>query len=199
MFNRHSKHKRSFLTGIVLGMVFLLISTACGSFLVRSGDDDAVSGVELIRKRQADISNEVSIGQVVEIHDLNVSVTAVRATDGRNERIAAPSPPVGQIYLLADVSVENVGREEVYVSSRMQISLLNSAGETQEWALLPASTGSIDGRIDPGRERMGELAWVVDDDADGLMMVYGGTAFVLGNVSGNRPGSPEIQLTSMRQ
>ena len=95
--------------------------------------------------------------------------------------------------------MENIGGKEVLISSRMQISLLDSDGEIQDWAFFPTLRGSIDGRIDPGRERKGELAWVVDDDADGLMMVFGGTAFVLGDVSGNRSGSPETQLVSMRQ
>ncbi|MCH8062566.1 MAG: DUF4352 domain-containing protein [Chloroflexi bacterium] len=180
-------------------MAVLLITTACGSFLFRSGDEEIVSGVDLIRQLRADINNEVSIGEVAEIRDLKVSVTAVRLTDGRNERISAPPPSVGQIYLLAEVLMENVGSKQALISSRMQISLVDSDGETQDWAFFPTLKGSIDGRIDPGRERMGELAWVVDDDADGLMMVFGGTAFVLGDVSGNRSGSPETQLVSMRQ
>ena len=173
-------------------MVVLLVTTACGNFLLRSGDEEIISGVELIRQRRADINFKVSIGEVAKIRDLKVSVTDVRLTDGRNERIPAPPPSVGQIYLVANVVMENV-------ASRMQINLLDSDGEIQDWAFFPTLKGSIDGRIDPGRERMGELAWVVDDDANGLMMVYGGTAFVLGDVSGNRPGSPELQLTSMRR
>ena len=197
MINRQSRHKGSYFAGIGLGMVVLVITTACGNFLVRSGDDDVVSGVELIRQRKTIISNEVSIGEVAEIRDLKVSVLSVRETDGRNERIAAPVPSTGQIYLLANVLIKNVGGKDVLISSRMQINLLDSDGEIQDWAFFPTSMGSIDGRIDPDRERMGELAWVVDDDADGLMMVFGGTAFVLGDVSGYRPGSPEKQLTSM--
>ncbi len=180
-------------------MVVLVMTTACGSFLARSGDDDTVSGVDLIRQRKTIINNEVSIGEVAEIRDLKVSVVSVRVTDGRNERVAAPVPSAGQIYLLAEVLMENVGQKRAFISSRMQIGLLDSDGETQEWAFFPTLKGSIDGRIDPGRERKGELAWVVDDDADGLMMVFGGTAFVLGDVSGDRPGSPENQLTSMRR
>ena len=180
-------------------MVVLLVTTACGNFLLRSGDEEIISGVELIRQRRADINFKVSIGEVAKIRDLKVSVTDVRLTDGRNERIPAPPPSVGQIYLVANVVMENVGQAKVSVASRMQINLLDSDGEIQDWAFFPTLKGSIDGRIDPGRERMGELAWVVDDDADGLMMVYGGTAFVLGDVSGNRPGSPEFQLTSMRR
>ena len=179
-------------------MVVLLATTACGNFLVRSSDD-VFNGVDSVREWRPDVDNTVSIGEIANIGDLTFSVGAVRATDGRNERIPAPAPPVGQIYLLADVLMENLGLERVYVASRMQISLLDSEGETQEWALLPGSTGSIDGRIDPGREKKGELAWVVDDDANGLMMMFGGTAFILGDVSGYRSGSPDNQLTSMKQ
>ena len=179
-------------------MVVLLTTTACGSFLLRYDDDDIISGVDHIRQWKTTITNEVSMGEVAEIRDLKVSVIAVRVTDGRNERIPAPAPSAGKIYLLAEVLMENVGGKRAFISSRMQISLLDSDGKTQEWAFFPTTKGSVDGRIDPGRERKGELAWVVDDDADGLMMVFGGTAFVLGDVSGDRPGSPEIQLTSMR-
>ena len=199
MFDQKGKQENRFVAGITFGMAVLLATTACAGFLVRSDNEDAVSGVELIRQRKADINSEVSIGEVAEIQGLKVSVSSVRATDGKSGRIAAAALPAGQTYILADVSMENVGSEEAYVSSRMQISLLNSAGETQEWAFFPALTGSIDGRIDPGRDRKGELAWVVDDDADGLMMTFGGTAFVLGDVSGYRSGSPDNQLTSERQ
>ena len=199
MFNRRGGKKNSFIEGIALVMVVLMITTACGNFLLRSNDEEVVSGVELVRQRKAKISETVSIGEVATIRDLKVSVTDVRLTDGRNQRIQAPPPAVGQIYLLARVVMENAGQEKVFIASRMQISLVNSDGETQEWAFFPTLKGSIDGRIDPGRERMGELAWVVDDDADGLMMLFGGTAFVLGDVSGYRSGSPENQLTSLRQ
>ena len=198
MLNKQSRHKGIYIAAIVMGTVFMLITTACGSFLVRSDGDDIVSGVQLIKDREADVTNEVLIGEVAEVHEFDVTVRAVRVTDGRNERVSAPVPPVGQLYLVADVLMENAGQEKTYVSSRMQFSLLDSDGEIQEWAFYP-SKGSIDGRIDPGREKMGELAWVVDDDANGLKMVFGGTAFVLGDVSGYRSGSPDNQLTSMRQ
>ena len=180
-------------------MVVLLITTACGNFLINSSDEEAISGVELMRQRKAEINNTVSIGEIAKVRDLKVSVSDVRLTDGRNERIPAPHPSVGQTYLLAGVVMENVGQENVFVASRMQISLVNSDGETQDWAFFPTLKGTIDGRIDPGRERMGELAGVVDDDADGPMMVYGGAACVLGDVSGNRPGSPAIRPPPMSQ
>lgn len=187
-----------YFAGIAIGMVFLLTTSACGSLMAGSGDKDVVSGVDLIKQRKIKISNEVSIGEVAEIRKLKVSVTSVRTTDGRSERIAAPVPDRGKIYLVAEVLMENVGPEKAFISSRMQISLIDSAGETQEWAFFPTLRGSIDGRIDPGRERKGELAWVVDDDADGLMVVIGGTAFVIGDVSGYRSGSPDNPLTSLR-
>ena len=119
MFNRQRSHKSSYFAGIALGMVFLLITTACGNVLVGSNnDDDIVSGVELIRKRRADINNEVSIGEISKIRELNVFVRAVRVTDGRNERIAAPITPAGQIYLLADVVMENVGQKKAFIWAR---------------------------------------------------------------------------------
>lgn len=139
----------------------------------------------------------IQIGETAEIGNLEVTISKVEATDGRDEvtkdfefRFPATKDEDG-LFLLVNVTLENVSDEKVDISSRQEFNLFNNKRTTQKWALLPVSMGSIDGRIDPGRERQGVLVWDVHEDATGLTMVYGDTVFTIGDASNYRPGSSD--------
>ena len=171
---------------LLMGAVALL--TGCGNF-VAGGDIDV--GVQAFRDYMPDVSQEVPIGTAVEVNNLAVTVTGVRATDGRDTKNMARPAPAGYVYLLVDVQVENQSEVRKDVSTRMNFGLFDSLGKSQEWAFYPAAAGSIDGRIDPGQERMGELTWKVAENAEGLLLVFGDVAFSVGEASGHRSGSPD--------
>lgn len=132
----------------------------------------------------------VPIGESVIVGDLSLTVTDVLATDGRDisSRARVRYPSEGNLYLLVDILLENVGEEPVLLSSRQQFNLFDSRHESQKWALVPIPASSIDGEIDPGRDRQGKLVWEVSEDATGLKVVFGETVFTLGDVSSHRPG-----------
>ena len=178
---------RSGLFGLLL-IGSATISTGCGNF-VAGGDIDV--GVQAFREYVPNVSQEVQIGEAAKVDQLLVTVTGVTATDGRNnDRRPRPAPP-GYLYLLVGVLLQNQGDSREDVATRMNFGLFDSLGKSQEWAYYPAAAGSIEGRIDPGQERMGELTWKVAENAKGLMMVFGDVAFSLGEASGYWPGSPE--------
>ena len=165
----------------------IVFAVGCGNF-VAGGDIDI--GVQAFRDYMPEFSRVVPMGTSAKVDDLAVTVTGVRATDGRHDKVRYRLAPEGYLYLLVNVQLENQGDESEDVSTRMNFSLFDSLGQPQEWAYYPAAAGSIDGRIDPGRERMGELTWKVAENADGLMLMFGDVAFFIGEASGYRPGSP---------
>lgn len=172
------------------GLLFsglLAVTFGCGNF-VAGGDINV--GVQAFRDYMPEVTQEVEIGKWVEVDNLAVSVVGVRVTDGRDDKLRPRAVQEGEVYLLVNVLLANQGDKREDISSRMSFSLFDSMGQTQEWAYYPAAAGSIDGRIDPGRERMGELTWKVAENAEGLMLVFGDVAFSLGEASGYSPGSP---------
>jgi hypothetical protein len=143
----------------IAGLFFTIgLAVACGN-PIQGLQEERPNGVGAIRSYTPEVNTEVSIGETARAGSLAMSVTGVRATDGRDSDLRVPAPPQGHVYLLVSVTLENLGDELEYMSSRMRISLLDSEGRTQEWALFPAAAGSIDGRIGPGQQRVGELTW----------------------------------------
>ena len=108
---------------------------------------------------------------------------------GRNSSVRAPVLPDGNIYLLVDVTLENIGDETEFVSSRMLMNLFDSNGQTQQWTQFPDSRGTIDGKIPPGQERQGELVWEVREGSVGLKLVFDKTAFSIGAIKKVEPAS----------
>ena len=173
-----------------LGWLFIgsaVFATGCGNF-VAGGDIDI--GVQAFRDYMPEFSQVVAMGESVKVDNLAITVTGVRATDGRDNKVRLQVAPEGYLYILVNVQLENQGDQTEEISTRMNFGLFNSSGQPQEWAFYPAAAGSIDGRIDPGRQRMGELTWKVAENADGLMLMFGDVAFFIGEASGYRSGPP---------
>ena len=59
----------------------------------------------------------------------------------------------------------------------MSFGLFDSFGQLQAWVYYSAAAHSIDGRIDPGAGMMGELTWMVAENAEVLVLIYGDVAF----------------------
>lgn len=138
----------------------------------------------------------IEMGESAQIGNLNVTITKAQATTGRDEvakefEVRFPAAKEDRLFFMVNVTIENVGDKREDISSRQEINLFDKERKIQQWTLLPISTGSIDGRIGPGRERHGVLVWDVHEDAAGLAMVYGDTVFTIGDASNYRPGSSE--------
>jgi hypothetical protein len=170
----------------LLSVLIVITATGCGNFK---------SQTKIVRAADS-ASEAVELGDTGRVDNFAVTVIGVRATNARDGvvkdvPIRVPDPAEGYVYILINVSVENVGDEFEVISSRQQINLFDGDHKTQKWSLVPISKGAIDGRIDPGRERHGELVWEVREDASDLKLVFGETVFAIGDASGFRPGSSE--------
>ena len=141
--------------------------------LVRDGPGAATSSA----------AKTFSVGEKASLGNLDMTVNGVRVSDGKDTSIWVPFPKQGSIYLFINVTLENVGDESENVSSRMQANLIDSSGRTQEWGLFPAARGSVDGILEPGKERQGELVWEVTEDAAGRKMVFDKTVFAIGDAA----------------
>ena len=168
----------------VIGVTAILavvgLTSACGGTpthedIVKGAAGHTASNAQFLEGLQA-----FSLGEKATMDKLAMTVNSVRSTDGRNSSVRAPVLPDGNLYFLVNVTLENIGDETEFVSSRMLINLFDSDGNTQKWTLLPDSRGTIDGKIPPGQERQGELVWEVHRDSVGLKLVFDKTAFDVG-------------------
>lgn len=176
-FQIHLRPALAYFVPISVG----LMAIGCGNF-VAGGDIDV--GVQAFRDYMPSVSQEVPIGKTVKVDNFAVTVTGVRSTDGRDNQLLLQVAPEGQRYVLVNVVLENQGDALEYVATRMTFGLFDSMGHQQEWASYIGAVGSIDGRIEPGGERAGELTWAVPENAEGLMLVFGDVAFPVGDASG---------------
>jgi hypothetical protein len=175
--------------------VISVLALACSDFVSQS---ELVRLAQNTESADADSGKSVPvvpIGKAASIKELSVMVKSVLAADGDEieSAVRVPQPGNGKLYLLVEIFIVNQGAESAYISSRQEFNLFDSSNKTQPWALLPVEVGSIDGRIDPGRERQGRLVWEVSEDATGLKMVFGGTVFTIGEAASHRPGSTTPQ------
>lgn len=173
---------------LLIGVV--IFSIGCGNF-VAGGDINV--GVQAFRDYMPKVSQVVPLGEAASVKNLAVTVTRVRASDGRGDGPIPQPPPDGYQYLLVGVELENQGDKQELISSRMSFSLFDSLGHPQEWVYYAAAEGPVDGQIDPGLKRRGELSWKVKvaEDAEDFMLVFGDVAFSLSEATGYQPGGPE--------
>ncbi len=108
--------------------------------------------------------------------EYKITVHGVRFTPGEGWWTADE----GNIYLLVDVTVENVGDEPVTVSSLMQFAVQDSEGYTYDITLYPEAKGKVDGEIGVGRKLRGELAFEIPSDASGLELIFTPNLFMTG-------------------
>ena len=158
------------------------LTSACGGTpthedIVRGAAGHTASNTQFLESLQS-----FNMGEKAIMDKFAMTVNSVRTTDGRDSSVRAPILSDGNVYLLVDVTLENIGDESEYVSSRMLMNLFDSDGKTQQWTQFPDSRGTIDGKIPPGQERQGELVWEVQEGSVGLKLVFDETAFSVGEL-----------------
>ena len=167
---------------VVLGLMTAVGSAiGCGS-LLGSAESGDTSSDDAARTQRFEGFENFSIGETAIVGELAITVNGIRATDGRDDKFSWPLANNYQVYYLVDVTIDNLGDTSEVIAPRMQMSLFDAKGETQEWAVFVATNGSIDGKVTPDVNRNGELAWEVPKDAKGMRMTFKQVAFTLGDV-----------------
>lgn len=166
----------------VLGLMIAVGSAiGCGSLLGGAESGDTSSDDAAHSQRFEDFEN-FSIGETAVVGELAITVNGIRATDGRDDKFSLPLSDHAKVYYLVDVTIDNLGDTSEVIAPRMQMSLFDGKGETQEWTMFAATNGSFDGKVTPDVSRNGELAWEVSKDAKGLRMTFKQVAFTLEDV-----------------
>jgi hypothetical protein len=122
-----------------------------------------------------------AIGDVIEIGDLTLSVNEVTYPSGDSFN----KPDEGYKFVVVDVTIKNKSSEAVSVSSMLQMSLKDDAGQGYDVDLMAsaASGGSTpDGEIAPGETIRGQVGFEVPDDTTGLVFVFDADVWGFGKV-----------------
>jgi hypothetical protein len=178
------------IIGLAAAVSSMSFAAACGSIITppeTAGKSAGHAAVEVFKAGERAVAG-----------NLAMTVKEAHISDGRDTELSVPPPEDGNIYLLVDVSLENLGPETEFVASRMQVVLYDSTGRTQQWALFPASKGSIDGGLEPGQSRDGQLAWEISEDARDLKLVFGHVTFAIGDASDYWQRTPGGKFTSRK-
>ncbi len=112
---------------------------------------------------------EASIGDKIELESLSLIINSVSVSDGTNEW---DRPKDGHLYVIPDITIENVSNETINISSMMQFTLMDGDGYELDQSIMSDTKGSLDGQIAPGRKIRGEIAWEVPINTTGLELIF---------------------------
>jgi hypothetical protein len=101
--------------------------------------------------------NEIfKVGDTVKMGDLQFTVNGVRVSEGKTFK-----PDEGNVYLMVDITVENIGSEEESVSSLLMFKLVDKDGMGYDLAISDDQQGQLDGSLAAGRKMKGEITYEV--------------------------------------
>ena len=84
---------------LLVGLLVLL--NGCNNLMA---DDEVETGLPAFRHYIPNVSQEVPLGESLQITNLEITVTGVRSSDGRNDEEVRKIPPVGQRFFLVNVT-----------------------------------------------------------------------------------------------
>jgi hypothetical protein len=115
-------------------------------------------------------------GEKARVGDFNVTVNSSRTSTGTNEFLM---PKQGQVYLLVDVTVENMATQAQSVSSMLFCKLQDSDAYAYGAGLAGGEgKGSIDGTLAAGRAIRGEVGFEIPATSKGLQLVFTPLSFI---------------------
>ncbi|GAW28948.1 DUF4352 domain-containing protein [Carboxydocella sp. ULO1] len=120
---------------------------------------------------QAPIKNEpkyFKVGEKVKMGDLAITVNSVKKSNGTQ----LFKPESGNIFIIIDAAIENLGNESAALSSLMMFKLADSEGYSYNQTILDNVKGSLDGEVGPGRKMRGEIVYEVPKKAQGLEFIF---------------------------
>ncbi len=98
-----------------------------------------------------------AVGDVVKAGKVQVTLHGTRAWKGDQFN----KPKDGQVFLIAEATIENTSDKAYHASSLMQWHAVDNDGVKANISLVTGLKGSLDGEIGPGRKIRGEVAFDV--------------------------------------
>jgi len=165
------------------GLEFVFDASVFGTGKVFIKLGDAPNAVAPPAKLEGEIEQSAfKVGEAVQVGSLYVTVNEVKTVKGDSFN----KPPKGYQFLMVDLTIENKGSSAENISSLLQMWLKDPTGQRYKVDLgaTVASKGTApDGELAAGEKLKGQVAYLVPQDATGLLFVFDGNVFGADKVS----------------
>jgi hypothetical protein len=101
------------------------------------------------------------MGDIVEIGNIAVKINSIRVTE-KDEWDEQTED--GYMYLLVDVSIENIGTQETYIDNYNNFRLVDKDGRSYKAVWPMEAKGKVEGPLGAGRKIAGEMAYGIPPD-----------------------------------
>ena len=146
---------------ILLGVIVVVLAS-CGETIVAEKSTDGTA------QEQPDTTQVFQVGDTVTMGTSKFTVNSVRLSLGQDFM----GPEAGNVFIVADCTLENIGEEPLNSSSLMMYSVQDSQGYKYDIGLNTEAKGSLDGEVAPGRILRGEISFEVPENATGLDLIF---------------------------
>ncbi|WP_066638551.1 DUF4352 domain-containing protein [Desulfolucanica intricata] len=162
---------------IFLLLTLALLAAGCGETTAPEKVNSA-TGETTVASGSAEVKTpEVfSVGESVKMGDLQFTVNSVRNSNGNN----FIKPKEGNVYLLADCTIDNLSQEATSISSILMFKVVDNEGYNYNVTIGPDTRGTLDGELAPGRKMRGELVFEVPVQAQSLELIFEPNLFGFG-------------------
>lgn len=121
------------------------------------GDDSGSNGT----------GDVLAVGDTGESDGVEITLNSFRRTSS-----GLLDPDAGNEYLIVNLTASNTTNEEQIVSSLLNFSVQDAAGESYNQSFTAGVETSLDGNIPAGEEMTGEIAYEIPEDATDLVLIF---------------------------
>lgn len=163
------------------GLVVLLSAMVISGALVGCGSDTPKKVEDQNQKQEQQQESKVEtfkVGDTIQTKDFKITVNKVETSEG-GEFV---KPKDGNEFIKADITIENISKEEQNVSSMIMFKVVDKDGRSYNQAIVEDQNGQLDGKVAPGRKMTGEYVVEVPKEATGLQLEFDSSLLTSGQV-----------------
>ncbi|UYC93795.1 DUF4352 domain-containing protein [Clostridium perfringens] len=163
------------------GLVVLLSAMVISGVLVGCGSDTPKKVEDQNQKQEQQQESKVEtfkVGDTIQTKDFKITVNKVETSEG-GEFV---KPKDGNEFIKADITIENISKEEQNVSSMIMFKVVDKDGRSYNQAIVEDQNGQLDGKVAPGRKMTGEYVVEVPKGATGLQLEFDSSLLNSGQV-----------------
>ena len=120
---------------------------------------------DAVQEEEQEVSNEFSVGDIVETSDLKISYLSAEEYVSDNEFL---QPEDGNVYYKMEFEFENIGKSDAYVSSFD----FNCYADGYDMAQSYLESMDLDATLSAGKKTKGSLVFEVPEDAESVILEY---------------------------
>lgn len=162
--DKKKKKRHPILGAIALIFCIIVIVGAIGG-----GDDEPKKvgdSVSETSSQTAAKQTEFTVGEIVELNDIVVTLVNVTESNGKDY----VSPADGKVFVLCEFEIENNSAEEITVSSIMSFeSYIDDYSTAQSFsAILCTDKAQLDGTVAAGKKMNGVIGYEADENWENI-------------------------------